>query len=302
MGFYFWRVTGSPFRMPYQVNRNTYAVAQYFLWQGPKQQPVYHHQVMHDFYLDREMPPFLEARSLGGFFIATFIKFGRLWLFYVGPALTIPLFFLPWLLRDRRIRWLLIAGAVSLVGTELIVFFMAHYAAPMAAVIVAVLVQGMRHLRTCRYEGKPTGLFLVRALVVICVLMMPLEVRTLAAPATPGTWEALGAERAKVLARLTALPDRQLVLVRYKPNHDTMAEWVYNGANIDSSKVVWARDMGPTDNEELIRYFNDRSVWLLEADDTPPKLTVYPSPGRGSASALLEPGAAEMMRDLIRIV
>lgn len=277
MGFYFWRVTGSAFRMPYQVNRDTYAVARYFLWQDANQQPVYHHRVMHDFYLDREMPPFLEAHSVGGFFIATFIKFGRLWLFYVGPALTIPLFFLPWFLRDRRIRWLLIAGAASLAGTELIVFFMAHYAAPIAAGIVALLVQGMRHLRTCRYEGKPTGLFLVRALIVICVLMVPLEVRTLAAPATPGTWGALGAERAKVLARLNVLPDGQLVLVRYKANHDTMAEWVYNEANIDSSKVVWARDMGPSGNEELIRYFNSRSVWLLEADETPPKLVTYES-------------------------
>ena len=87
---------------------------------------------------------------------------------------------------------------------------------------------------------------------------------------------------------LNALPDRQLVLVRYKPKHDTMAEWVYNGANIDSSKVVWARDMGATDNEELIRYFNDRRVWLLEADDMPPKLSAYPSGGLVHSSALLE--------------
>jgi len=261
--------------MPYQVNRDTFAVARYFVWQDVKHQPVYHHQVMHDFYLDREMPPSLEARSLGGFFIAALIKLGRLWLFYIGPALTIPLFFLPWIFRDRRIKWLLIAGAVSLVGSALIVFFMAHYAAPMAAVIIAVVVQGMRHMRVCRYEGKATGLFLVRALVVVCVLIVPLEVRTLATPASQGTWESLGTARAKVLAQLDALPDRQLVLVRYKPQHDTMAEWVYNRANIDSSKVVWAREMSAADNEELFRYFEDRHVWLLEADETPPKLTTY---------------------------
>ena len=50
-GYYFWRVTGSPFRMPYQVDRATYATARYFWWQSPNPQPVYHNQVMHDFYI-----------------------------------------------------------------------------------------------------------------------------------------------------------------------------------------------------------------------------------------------------------
>ena len=289
MGYYFWRVTGSPFRMPYQVNRDTYAVARYFLWQKAKPQPVYHHQVMRDFYLGRELSPYLEARSLAGFVVATLIKMGRLWLFYVGPALTIPLFLLPWMRHDRRIKWLLITGAISLAGTELIVFFMAHYSAPMTGVIVAVGVQGMRHLRVWRWQGKPIGLFLVRALVVICVLMAPFEVRRLAASATPGTWESLGVERAKLLAQLDALPGRHLVLVSYKPDHDAMAEWVYNGADIDPSRVVWARDMGATENEELIRYYSGRRVWLLEADDTPPRLSAYPPAQRNAAAATAVP-------------
>ena len=277
MGYYFWRVTGSAFHMPYQVNRDTYAVARYFLWQHANPQPVYHHEAMRDFYLRHELPPYLEARTLGGLLVAMLIKVGRLWIFYIGPALTIPLFLLPCVLHDQRIRLLVIVGAVCLTGTGLIVFFMAHYAAPITAVIVAVLLQGMRHLRVWRWEDRPTGLFLVRALVVVCVLMAPFEVRMLAAPPPPGTWMALGPERAKLLAQLDSLPERHLILVRYKPDHDAMAEWVYNGADIDGSKVVWARDMGATANEELIRYYKDRRIWLLEADDTPPSLSPYPS-------------------------
>jgi len=88
---------------------------------------------------------------------------------------------------------------------------------------------------------------------------------------------ALGPERAKLLAQLDSVPEHHLVLVRYKPDHDPMAEWVYNGADIDGSKVVWARDMGATANEELIRYYKNRRIWLLEADDTPPSLSPYPS-------------------------
>ena len=65
------------------------------------------------------------------------------------------------------------------------------------------------------------------------------------------------------------------MLVRYSPGHDPLADWVYNGADIDGQKVVWARDMGADNNEELLHYFKDRRVWLLEADDLPPKLQPY---------------------------
>jgi hypothetical protein len=45
--------------------------------------------------------------------------------------------------------------------------------------------------------------------------------------------------------------------------------------DIDGSKVVWARDMDEKDNQELIQYFKNRSVWLLEPDESPPKLAPY---------------------------
>src|SRR2546425_1441727 len=275
MGYYFWRVTGSPFRMPYQVNRDKYAVARYFYWQSPNPEPVYHHRVMQNFYLGLEFPRYVQARSLAGFTQETAIKIGTIWVFFIGPVLTIPLFMLPRVLRDRRIRFLLIAGAVSFVGTAVVIFFVAHYAAPITALILAVILQGMRHLRKWRWEGKPTGLFLVRAIVLICLFMIPLQARTLGARPQPGTWPAMGPERASVLVQLDSLPEQQLVLVRYRPDHDTLVEWVYNRANIDKSKVVWARDMGAAENEELIHYYKYRRAWLLEADETPPRLAPY---------------------------
>jgi len=67
-----------------------------------------------------------------------------------------------------------------------------------------------------------------------------------------------------------------LVIIRYDSDHDPNQEWVYNGADIDGSKVVWARDMGEAQNLELIRYFKNRKVWSVEPDLTPPKISAYP--------------------------
>jgi hypothetical protein len=65
-------------------------------------------------------------------------------------------------------------------------------------------------------------------------------------------------------------PGKQLVIVRYWGNHDPFDEWVYNPADIDRSSVIWARDGGSAGNQELIRYYRDRSVWLIEPDQSEP--------------------------------
>jgi hypothetical protein len=276
MGEYFRHVTGSALHMPYQTNRTAYAIAPYFLWQLPNPQPTYHHAVMRDFYSRVELPPYWQARSLTGFVWETAERLLTTCGFYIGPALTIPLIAIPWTLRDRRIRWLVISGVVCFAGIALVSFFIPHYAAPMAAVILAIVLQTMRHVRTWRWNRKPVGLFLVRALTLICVLMVPVHVRMLAAHAASEKGQSPGQQRAKLLTALDALPGRQLVLVRYKPDHPLFsAEWVYNEADIDNAKVVWARDMTPSQNQELIDYFRDRQVRLLEADEKPPKLSPY---------------------------
>ena len=63
--------------------------------------------------------------------------------------------------------------------------------------------------------------------------------------------------------------------MRYGPDHGPHNEWVYNRADIDAAQVVWARDMGPDQNQELLQYFKQRHFWLLRPDEAPPHLETY---------------------------
>ena len=94
-----------------------------------------------------------------------------------------------------------------------------------------------------------------------------------------------GAQRASLEGKLEALPGGQLVLVRYSARHNTLDEWVYNGADIDLQKVIWAREMDSASDQELFRYYQDRKVWLVEPDQSP--VVVEPYPGTETANRQL---------------
>ena len=63
--------------------------------------------------------------------------------------------------------------------------------------------------------------------------------------------------------------------MHYSTLHSPDQEWVYNGADIDDSKVVWAREMDPRSDAQLIQYFRDREVWTLNADSIPQRVRPY---------------------------
>jgi len=161
-------------------------------------------------------------------------------------------------------------------------WFFPHYAAPLTGAIYVVLLQCMRHLRQWRPGGTPAGLAMVRFAPVVCLLLA--GVRIYAEPLGidihrwPTMWygtEPLGLQRAQVAAELAATPGKQLAIVRYVPDHLPFDEWVYNAADIDASKVVWAREMDVESNRDLVQYFRDRKAWLVEADFDPPRISPY---------------------------
>ena len=73
--------------------------------------------------------------------------------------------------------------------------------------------------------------------------------------------------RKPVEDQLAAIPGRHLLLVRYSKNHNSGEEYVYNDADIDRAKTIWAREIPGRDLAPLLQYFRNRDVWIYEPDE-----------------------------------
>src|ERR1700722_11947092 len=104
MCFYDYRAFGSPTTLPYTVNRSTYAVAPYYVWQSPRPYPVYRHSVLREFYTSLEMRGVDQLHTWIGYSQQTLRKIAIPLLFFAGFALMPPLLMMRRVLIDRRIR------------------------------------------------------------------------------------------------------------------------------------------------------------------------------------------------------
>jgi hypothetical protein len=270
-GFYYFRVTGSPFVMAYQVNRAQYASAPYFIWQKLRPDPLYHDEIMRDYYR-WEGREFQRNRTLKGYVERGVEKVVYWWQFYLGPLLTLPMLALPWIIRQRKMRLPIAICAAMIIGFAVQTWTFPHYFSPATAALYILLTQGLRHLHARGGFQREVS----RAVPVVACAMIILRVAAAAThtPIEPG-WPRGDLERAAILRQLIEMPGPQLVFVRYGSIHDIDREWVWNRASIDDAKVVWARDEGDDENQELLRYYRNRQAWSVNADAFPPKLELY---------------------------
>lgn len=275
MTYYNWRVTGNPLRLPYLQHELTYATAPPFLWQQPRSVPAYLHKQIQDQH-QWELDYYLSQQSLWGLLegIKQKLKtFGTVYLEPFFPAM--PLLILPWAIRrDRRLR-LITLGCVLFASSLLLTVFIApHYTAPIYALVWALFIQTMRRLRVWRRGKNLGGRSMVR-IVVACFLVSTISwgiYRVVQIKVSSAVWDY---QRADIIKQLGQGDDQNLIIVRYQPQDSWHTEWVYNEADIDRAKVVWAREMDANQNRELIRYFKGRRVWLLSSEAGEWKLVPY---------------------------
>jgi hypothetical protein len=275
MGYYNWRLTGNPLLFPHTLNVRTYHTAPIFVWGQVRPPLQYDNQQFVDFYTDWEHEEY--PGTLRGAKNASWLKLSRYCttFFWMGLLLALP--GVPFALRDRRVRLLVITFFLGVAGLFTVTWSNSHYAAPLTCVIFALLAKSIRHLRTMRIAGRPIGMALSWAIVALLVMDTGSAVARRSCDSL--SWTCQGdPSRAAIQKKLESTPGKHLVIVRYEQDHNVHDEWVFNGAEIDAAKVLWARELTAEQNEKLFAYFKDRQIWLVSPDTDNTTLQPYSPP------------------------
>ncbi|HYL72768.1 MAG TPA: hypothetical protein VEU96_01110 [Bryobacteraceae bacterium] len=269
-------VTGDPLSTPYAVNQATYGWPMTLPWFHPPN-PQFRHVELKRYY-DYEKEVHDRSASLVGELKFSTIKLQEAWRFYFGPALSIPLFLLPQIWRSRRLRLLLIAGALTVLAVLIEVGSSPHYAACATVCFIAVTAEGFRLLR--RFQRACRQLVIAAPTILMLVLGTRIVLGALHKPFTqPANFQSWccvkpgNENKARIQDMLTQKAGKHLVLVKPKTDPDNLFQWIYNEADIDAAKIIWARDMGAGGNRSLLEYFRDRTVWVVDPNVEPAQIT-----------------------------
>ena len=275
MAFYNHSLTGHALLFPNALNVHTYHTAPMFLFQKIKPMLHYNNQQFEDFYNGWEREEY--NHSLESVGCLAWLKSVRYFsaLAWWGMLLVLPgLWFA---LRDRRMRLPLITVTLVAIATYSIVWSNAHYSAPVTCIVILLYLQSLRHLRTRQWKTWRWGAALARASVLL--LLAETTGAVIRKQCDTYYWTCQGdVSRLNILRKLESLPGKHLVMVRYGDDHNIHDDWVFNGAQIDTAKVIWAREIGPEQDGKLFAYFQDRRVWLVTPDTDNTYLEPYTPP------------------------
>jgi hypothetical protein len=262
MGYYNWRLTGNALVMPHVLNTRTYHTTPLFLWQHLKPGLHYNNMVYEAFYNG-----WVRTRYQTDWDHAEWVSTDKITLLkqtYLWPGVQLLLPALPFLFLDRKMRMFLATFAVGMAAVFAVIWSYSHYFAPLICVFYGLLVQALRHLRTMRGLKLRFGLAFSRVIVVSLLFDTATHLANRVCDLLPFCTG--NPDRAALVEELGRLPGKHLIIVRYGERHNPHREWVFNGADIDGGKIVWARDLGPAQNEKLLAYFKDRHVWVVMPD------------------------------------
>lgn len=289
-GWYNWRITGHVWELPYVEHVRQYDPVPLFWFLPPPPKHQYSSAsvtVLHDW----ETTTYRSVRSLSLpralFMQLIFFSLAGIGQQFRGFGLL--LLMLPWTrLGGDRKKWLILLFGAGVAALLPEVFVQAHYTAPFTAVELILIVACARAL-WYRMGASRFGGLMFLGLALVCLPPLALEYTSFIQKASP--------EREPVVRELEARGGRHLVFVEYDPGWSFYRDWVYNGASLDDSPVVFAHDMGVEKDRELLPQFANRTVWYLRAGPEPSNvelepytaLTLNPAGGRATPVTFVEP-------------
>jgi hypothetical protein len=278
------RVTGHWTQLPYSLSQYQYGVPAALTFQPT---PIPHvpltPQQESDYRMQSNFHPGTD--TFASYFERLFYR-TRYYRFYFYAPLYLALAAFAFGIRTYRMACVPLACLLFALGTNFFPAFQFHYLAAVVCLFVLMSVRGLQWMTRLK-RGKEAAC----VLIFLCFAQFafwytphllegtgfPLDILRF------DLWNSINhgnpERRIEVNRELAAMPGKLVVFVRYWPQHVFQDEWVYNGADIDGQRIVWARDRGDAENEKLRAYYPDRKLLLLEPDARPPRLSPWePAP------------------------
>jgi hypothetical protein len=262
-----YRITGHPLRLPYREYYEQYETVPPFSIVPISTTP----RTFRHFDLEsRNRETYERARSWH-LFIGRPLDWLTMLRYYYGNLIWLlpVIVFISALWRSRRTRFTLILTAIIGAASLVEVWWYPHYGAPFLAALLILVVQSMRYLRQWKYHGREVGRFLVSAIpVAVFMVTIATEAEAIATHRTTDQTQAMNAQIAQKenieQELLKKQPGQHVIFVSYAGLPSPHEEWIYNRANIETAPVIWALDLGQTENEKLRRYYAERSFWRFK--------------------------------------
>jgi hypothetical protein len=288
-------VTGSWTKLPYALSQEQYGVPAALTFLPT---PTPNRTLTREQELDYKMQSGFKGagpETLSKFLLRMEFRI-RYYRFYFLPPLYFALIAFLLRLRERRYAW--VAGVCLLfaLGINFFPAFQLHYLAAIVCLFVLISIAGLQRI----------GPAAARMIVMLCcahfLFWYGLHVADKSALLQYETWDGINhrnpERRIAIRDDLERIPGQLLIFVRYFPQHIFQEEWVFNSADIDSARIVWARDLGPEENSKLLAYYPNRKALLLEPDHEMPELSEYrdEAPAPVSPPDETKPGKKPLLR------
>ena len=274
-GTYNSRLTGNPFRSPATLYEQQFSSVPRFIWESLKPSiGLNNPQMAQD---DQEnIKYYLDKRSLKGFFRALHQDLIKVLSFYFWSLIGVTSLVMAVVLYIRG------RGAVyAEAGAFMVCVMLSCHAYPaealqyafLAPVAVLVMTTGLMIISRLRLRSYHIGVVIVLIVLVGSIAMGCINLRG------KKLFGSMGRETTHLLNRnfmmtreqlqflLNNEPGKSLVIVTYLPGHHSRWEWVYNEADLENAKIIWARDLGPQRNAKLIAHYKDRQLCQILVSD-----------------------------------
>ncbi len=279
------QVTGSWTILPYQLYRYQYGVPTTFTFQP---NPIPHQSLNREEDLDYRAQSAIHGPDgeTGHAYFERLIYRARFYRFFLLAPLYLAFLAFLLMIREFRFLWVLLTLLVFAAGCNFYPYFYPHYIAAITCLFLLASITGLQRLNEFQLRRNLPGPHMATVLLSICVahFLFWYTVHASASDQTRSaltrfeTWDFINygdpEGRISIYQELERAPGKQLAFVRYGPQH-IFHEWVHNAADIDAAHVVWAHDLGSTENQKLLEYYPNRKAWLVEPDAIPPRLSAY---------------------------